>query len=471
MPIKPPSIKTNFIYKSLLTVSNYLMAFITFPYISRVLGVENIGLVNFVDNTINYFLLFATMGVNVLGVREIAKVGNDLEARNKVFSNILGVNTLFTITTLILYFIIVKSIPKLSGYSELLYIGGAKILFTNFLVEWLYTGIEKFRYITIRSILVRIIYIISIFILIKEPGDYKLYFYLTIAVTVVNAIINFIYSRKYTVIIFRELFNLRFLKDNITLGIYSIMTSMYLTFNVMYLGIVSDNIQVGYYTTAFKLYSVVLGFFTAFTNVMLPRMSALVVLNDRERIQQLISKSFSAMSMVSIPLIICTLILAPDIIYVIAGKGYEGAIVPMMIIMPAILLVGIAQVIAIQILMPLNKDKVLLYTSIGGAVFSMILNIVLVNTLMSIGSAIVLLGCESIVTLSYIIYIVRHSDLKIPWHSIIDSLKLSVPCLIICFLCKFYVSNPFITIGVSVPLSVIVWILLLRIKRPGFKNL
>ena len=68
------SIKKNFAYKSILTISTYLISFITFPYVARVLGVEHIGLVNFVDNTVNYFLLFATMGIGLLGVREIAAV-------------------------------------------------------------------------------------------------------------------------------------------------------------------------------------------------------------------------------------------------------------------------------------------------------------------------------------------------------------------------------------------------------------
>ena len=79
-----PSLKKNFIYKSILTLSSYLMAFITFPYVSRILGVERLGLVNFVDNTVSYFLLFATMGIGVLGVREIASVRDNLDKRNRV---------------------------------------------------------------------------------------------------------------------------------------------------------------------------------------------------------------------------------------------------------------------------------------------------------------------------------------------------------------------------------------------------
>lgn len=74
-----------------------------------------------------------------------------------------------------------------------------------------------------------------------------------------------IYIRRFVSIQFRDMLSLKYIKQNVILGIYSIMTSMYLTFNVIFLGFVSNNTEVGYYTTAFKLYSVILGFFTAFT--------------------------------------------------------------------------------------------------------------------------------------------------------------------------------------------------------------
>ena len=137
---------------------------------------------------------------------------------------------------------------------------------------------------------------------------------MTVGVVVFNAIINIFYVKDFVVFGFRDMFSQKYLKQNFSLGIYSIMTSMYLTFNVMYLGLTTDNVQVGYYTTAFKLYSVILGFFTAFTNVMLPRMSALLAKGDVEHFQRLVNKSFSIMSVFSIPMIACSMIKSSCII-------------------------------------------------------------------------------------------------------------------------------------------------------------
>lgn len=438
-----PSIRKNFAYKSILTISNYIMGFITFPYISRVFGVEKLGLINFVDNTINYFLLFATMGISVLGVREIASVKEIQDEKNKVFSNILGINILFTVITLIVYFLIISLNSTLNQYVELFYIGAAKILFTTFLIEWFYTGIENFKYITIRSIIIKLLYVISVFVFIKHTDDYVLYFILTIGTVVVNAIINMLYARKYVTLAPKEIFNTKYVKNNITLGIYAIMTSMYITFNVMYLGLVSDNTQVGYYTTAFKLYSVILGFFTAFTNVMLPRMSALIAEGNKGRFQELINKSFSVVAKFSIPMILCSIVLAPQIIYVLSGPGYEGAIIPMRIIMPAILFVGVAQVLAIQILMPMKKDRILLIASICGATISVILNVILVAKYHSVGSSIVLIICEMVVTLIYIS--VAKLYLKIDLHGLLsykDILRGIIP-LMTCILIQKWLDNPF----------------------------
>lgn len=407
-----PSIKKNFLYKSALTLSSYLMAFVTFPYVSRVLGVERIGLVNFVDNTINYFLLFATLGVNILGVREIAAVRENEKNRNKVYSELLGVNILFTLIVLIVYILCVEWIPKLNQYKELFYIGISKLIFTAFLVEWLYTGLEQFRYITLRSIAVKLLYVLTVFLFIRSADDYKLYFILTIGVVVLNAIVNVLYAKRFVNFDWRGICSFHYMKQDILLGIYSIMTSMYLTFNVMYLGLVSDNVQVGYYTTAHKLYMVVLGFFSAFTQVMLPRMSALIADGKKEQFHRMIKRSFKLVISYSVPLILISIIFAPEIIQLLSGTGYEGAVLPMRIIMPAVLFVGIAQVSAVQVLIPLKRDSILLFASIIGAALSLAINLILVTKLQSVGSAIVLLSSECAVTLVYMIYV---KIVVLPW--------------------------------------------------------
>ncbi len=448
-----PSIKKNFAYKSVLTLSTYLINFITFPYVARVLGVERFGLVNFVDNTVNYFLLFATMGVGLLGVREIAAVKEDKKRRDQVYSSMLALNLLFTLVSLGIYLLCVVTVPKLCQYDELFYIGTAKVLFTVFLVEWFFTGVENFRYITLRSILIKVLYIISVFLFVRDTSDYRLYFILTVGVVVLNALINQLYIREFVRVRWNNIQLFKYLKQNVTLGIYTLMTSMYLTFNVMYLGLVSNNTEVGYYTTAFKLYSVVLGFFTAFTNVMLPRMSSLLANGEKDRFQELVNRSFSVMSTCCIPLILCSMIMAPQIVYILSGPGYEGAILPMRIIMPAAFAVGVAQVLAIQVLMPMKKDKVLLVASIIGAVVSLLINLLVVPYIESVGSAVVLLCSEAVVTGAYLWYVLSHKLTLISVKTIGKSVLYSLPSVVVCWGCGRWIENEFVGVGCAFLLS------------------
>lgn len=454
------SLKANFVYKSLLTASTFLISFITFPYITRTLGVENIGIVNFVDNLTNYFLLFASMGISILGVREIASVAKDKELRSKVFFNLLGLNLLFTTAVLIIYILSIVFIPYLSQYKELLYIGTAKILFTSLLIEWFFSGLEEFRYITIRSIAIKLVYVGAVFIFIKTPNDYVLYFAFTVGSIVLNAVINILYARHFITYKITKLISSHYIKNNLALGIYLLLNSMYSTFNVVFLGFVAGNIQVGYYTTAFKLYSIVLAFFSSFTSVMLPRMNALISQNDKSNFNRLVSHSFSTMYSICIPLILFSTIMASDIIYVIAGKGYEKAVIPMMIIMPTVFMVGLSQILSVQIITPLKKDKILLSASLIGALSGFGLNICLVPHFLSIGTSITLLCSETIVSFVYIIYILHHKIVSFHSNLIVKNLLYSLPSVLVYLLSTNFINNHFLSLVIGGGFGLTLWFLI-----------
>ena len=458
--MEKPSVKKNFLYKSALTLSTYLISFVTFPYVSRVLGVENIGLVGFADNTVGYFLLFATLGINILGTREIASVKDDEQRRSQVFARVLGVNLLFTAIALAAYFVAVAAIPRLHENADLFYIGASKIVATAFLVEWFFSGVENFRYITLRSVAVKLLYVVGVFLFIKEEADYRLYFMMTMGVVVLNALINIVYASQHIRFRIRDLFSLHYVKDNVTLGIYGIMTSMYMTFNVMYLGMNSDNEQVGYYTTAFKLYTIILGLFSAFANVMMPRMSALYSGGNKEQFFDYINHSFALVVKFIIPLIMCSIVMAPQIVGCLSGAGYEGAVLPMRIIMPAALAVCVAQVLALQIIMPMKHDKVLLRASLCGAVVSLLINLTVVPHLHSVGSAIVLLCSEVVVTTTYVVYITRKGLVRLPLRLIADNVLISLPTVAICWGCTKLIPIPYLSVLTALIVGGGVWIAL-----------
>ena len=443
------SIKTNFAFSSILTASTYIFPIITFPYITRTLGVYNLGICNFVDSIIQYFILFSMMGIRSVGIREIARVSNNRQKLSHTFMSLICLNLITTIISLLFLFIFIFFVPKFQEHKELFYIGSAKILFNSLLIEWFYKGIENFKYITIRTIIIKTIYVISIFCLIKDSDDYIIYFALTTGMFLVNATINLFYSRNF---IDYSLSNISFspyIKSFLILGCYLFLTSMYTSFNVAYLGFTSGEIEVGYYTTATKLYSVIIALFTAFTGVMLPRMSSLLASGKIKEFKILTSKSLDILLAFSIPLIIFTIFYAPQIVAIIAGIGFEGAVLPMRIIMPLMLFIGYEQILIIQMLMPLKKDRAIFINSLIGAVVGLFLNLLLVGRFGCIGSSIVWICSELAVMISAQCFVSKYLNFHFPFSILFKNLSFSLPSLLLLFIISKLPFNQFIlmTIG------------------------
>ncbi|MCQ2151640.1 MAG: flippase [Bacteroidales bacterium] len=390
------SIKKNFAYSAVLTVSGYLFPLITFPYVTRVLGVNNIGICNFVLGTIGYFIIVANLGMMTVAIRETAAAAGNREKLSKVFSSLLALHLISTLAAMAVLAVCIFLVPRFYEHRELLWIGTGQIFFNFLTIEWLYKGIENFRYITVRSVAVRLVQVVLTFVVVRQPDDYVNYFLLQFITVVINALINIVYSRNFVSFSFKDINVRPYLKSFLILGLYSILTSMYTTFNTMYLGIVSNNVEVAYYSVATKLYTIILALFTAFTGVMLPRNSALIAEGKIAEFRAMFVKSFKFLLVFAVPLIILTEFFAPLIIRVIAGPSYEGAILPMRLVMPLVFVIGAEQILVIQTLMPLKKDKAILFNSVIGAILGIVLNIMLVPRLFSVGSALVWIICELI---------------------------------------------------------------------------
>lgn len=427
-------IKKNFAYSSLLTVSSFLFPMLTYPYVSRVLGVTNIGICNFIDSIINYFILFSSMGINVVGIREIAKAKGDVLRLSKVFSALWILMASMTLLMLLCLLTVSIFVPQLNEYASLIMIGACKLIANLFLIEWFYRGIEEFKYITYRSLLVKVIYVACVFLFIHHPADYSIYYILSVLLIVLNAFFNIFYSRKFIRFIWDKNVLDEYKRSFFILGIYAMLTSMYTSFNVTFLGFVTNVTEVGYYTTATKLHGIILAFFTAFTGVMLPRMSALVAENRMDEVKRLINKSFDLLFMISIPLIVFSIYFAPEIIYLISGNGYEGAITPMRMVMPLVLIIGMEQILIVQLLMPLKKDRSILINSIIGACVGMVANVLLVPTWAAKGSAIVWVLAEVAVLLSASYFLRKQIvSLYVVARKLLLALFQSLPYVLVCW--------------------------------------
>lgn len=391
-------LKKNILYSGFLTTSLYIFQFITYPYVARILGVTNIGICNFVQSIVQYFSLFAMLGISTLGVREIAKCNGDKEKLNNTFSQLFTLNLSFTIIVTLLYVGAILFVPQFAPYKNLLYIAIPQLLFGTFAIEWLFRGIENFKYITVRTLFVRIAYILSVFIFVRESNDYIIYFIINSGVAVANGIINWNYRRKFVRLSIQPFCAIKkYIKPYFYLGTQLMLTSLYTTFNTVYLGMICGDVQVGYYTTATKIENIILALYSSVTLVLMPRISALIESNNKENINHVIKFSFSLLFAFVFPCLVFTECFTESVVSLIAGVGYEGAVLPMKIVMFAIFIVGMEQILIVQILMPIRADKQVFISSILGAACSVLLNLLIVPQLQSVGSSIVWITSEFVV--------------------------------------------------------------------------
>ncbi len=423
------SIKKNMVYSGLLTAANYVFPLVTYPYVARVIGVDNIGLVNFVDSLVNYFVIVSMMGMAVLGVREVAAAAGDKGRLSRRFCALLSLNAVTTAIALALYAVTCALVDALRDHPHLMAFGALKIVFSAMLVEWLYRGIEDFRYITVRSVCVRLAYVAAVFGFVRSADDYATYYLLTILMIGVNGGVNLWHSRRLVAWRFPAAWrDVRMcVKPMLLLGLYTMLTAMYTTFNVTFLGFECGDHEVGYYTTALKLFTIIIAFYSAMTSVMMPRMSSLLSDGRQEEARTYLRRSVGVLISAAMPLAIATLVLAPDIIWAIAGPGYEGAVTPLRVIAPLIFVVGYEQILVVQTLMPRRCDKVVLRNAAIGAAAAVALNVAVVPKGMAVGAAAVWVACEVCVMALSQRAVGRRFAMPFPWRPLLRAVACCAP--------------------------------------------
>ena len=235
------TVKFNFIMNAILTVSSILFPLITFPYISRVLLVEGSGKVAFATSVVSYFTMFATLGIPTYGIRACARVRDDKEKLSQTVQELLIISGITTAITYAIFFILLFIIPQFAGQKELLIVMGVSIGLTTIGVQWFYSALEQYSYITVCAVLFKIIGLILMFLLVKEPKDYIIYGAIHVVGSFGSYILNFLRLRKFITLKKQNKYNLRqHGKGILTFFLLSVATSVYLNLDLVMLGFMKD---------------------------------------------------------------------------------------------------------------------------------------------------------------------------------------------------------------------------------------
>ncbi len=392
---KQKSLKINFIMNVILTMSSLIFPLITFPYVSRVLLPAGMGKVSFAMSFITYFSMFAQMGIPTYGIRACAKVRDDREKLSKTVQEIMIINLFMCVVVYIVYFACLAIIPKVRQDRTLFLIMGTMIAFNAIGVEWLYKALEKYSYITIRSIIFKFIGLMLMFGLIHTKQDYIIYGWIVIFASSASNIFNFINLRKYIIVKPQKSYNFRqHINMIMVFFAMSVASTIYTNLDTVMLGFMTTDTEVGYYNAAVKIKAILVSVVTSMGAVLLPRASYYVEQNNLEEFYRIAKKALNFIFVIAIPITVYFILFAEEGVYFLSGEAYRGAVLPMKVIMPTVIFIGVTNILGIQMMVPLGKEKQVLYSEIAGAIVDLVLNIIFIPQYGAAGAALGTLAAE-----------------------------------------------------------------------------
>lgn len=397
------SVKVNYILNLINTGTQMLFPLITFPYVCRVIEADGIGQINFFQSIISYISLFTCLGIPMYAIREIARDRSDVVQMNRTAMEILLLHSMLTLVGYAIVAILCLTVPQIQVNIPLFLILSLTIFFTAIGCEWFYQGIEDFKYITIRGLIIKTVSVVLLFIFVKSKTDLLYYGCYTVFGVLGGNIFNFFRLRKYIHrenIIFSELHIKRHIKPVLKVFSFSVVTSIYLQLNTVLLGFLKNALAVGYFAAATKVMQMLLKMSACLGSVMMPRASHLIAENKETEFNRLIQKSYDFTLAIALPMTIGLIFCAPSLITALCGVKFEHSILPSQIIAPIILMVAISNVFGIQVLFPKGKINVVTLCCGIGAVADLILNLCLIPFFSYIGTSIAYLGAEVATTVS-----------------------------------------------------------------------
>ena len=397
------SVKVNYILNLINTGTQMLFPLITFPYVCRVIEADGIGQINFFQSIISYISLFTCLGIPMYAIREIARDRSDVVQMNRTAMEILLLHSMLTLVGYAIVAILCLTVPQIQVNIPLFLILSLTIFFTAIGCEWFYQGIEDFKYITIRGLIIKTVSVVLLFIFVKSKTDLLYYGCYTVFGVLGGNIFNFFRLRKYIHrenIIFSELHIKRHIKPVLKVFSFSVVTSIYLQLNTVLLGFLKNALAVGYFAAATKVMQMLLTMSACLGSVMMPRASYLIAENKEDEFNRLIQKSYDFTLAIALPMTIGLIFCAPSLITALCGVKFEHSILPSQIIAPIILMVAISNVFGIQVLFPKGKINIVTLCCGIGAVADLILNLCLIPFFSYIGTSIAYLGAEVATTVS-----------------------------------------------------------------------
>ncbi len=421
------SLRWNAVVNTARVGMNVIFPLITFPYVSRVLGPASYGKVEFVQSIVMYFIVFSSFGIPLYGIREIARIRQDRAERDKLFSEIFTLHALFTGLILVAYLLVISCFPFFRKDFGLYLLFSAYIVLSLIGVDWFYQGEERYSYITVSSLVIKILSLGILFGFVKTQNDIIPYCLYVMSLSVGSNLLNAILVARDVRFRLPKLSRIaRHLRPVFAVFLLNFIGSFYLNLDKAMLGFLSGDYSVGIYAAANKVTGIVISLVTSVNAVMLPRISYYLGNDQEAKFKEITSTYATLLLAVLLPAVFGLWIVAPDIMAVLSGNGFAGSSSVLRILAPVLGFIGLSHFSGVIMLYPKKKEWVMMYTFLAAAGINVVANFILIPRLGANGAAISAAMAEGIVVVLQMTYCIAMLKLRIKLPKVMASLVFSV---------------------------------------------
>lgn len=414
---KNPSIKKNLAYSTIYQILILVTPFITAPYISRVLGADGVGIYSYSYSIITFFTLFAALGTQSYGAREIAQNRDDKKKTSKIFWEI-EIMIFITSTVCLLVWLIISFANE---EYKLYFIALIPFLIaTPFDISWYYTGYEKIKYIVVRNTICKIISVLLIFLVIRDSGDLIYYFLINSLSMLIGNLSMWTYLPKMLEKVkINNISIKKHLKETIIYFIPTIATSIYTLLDKALIGVIThDNYENGFYEQATKIINIVKAVvFSAVNSVMGARISYLFAQNKIDEIKQRINRSISFIFLFGYGCMFGIIGVAKNFVPVFFGDGYEPVVNLLYLMSPLVIIIGISNCLGSQYYTPAGKRSLSAKFIVTGSCINLVLNLFFIPICGAMGATVASVIAEIVITILYLWFCDRFMTIQLLWKN------------------------------------------------------
>lgn len=399
-------IKKNLMYQMVFRIITILTPLITNPILSRALGADNLGIYSATLAYVNYFVLFAMLGIENHGMRSIAAVQNNRAKVQTLFWNIYTLQVIVSLVVIAAYAVSFLFIDEQRIVISLLQ--GVWLLGSLFNVNWFFFGKEQFKLIVSRNIIIKLITVLLIVLFIRTRDDLYLYTIIMSADALLSNLIILPFLKKH--ISFekpQKKLMLENLKPVLILFIPLLAMSVFHLMDKSMLDILSTEENVGYYYSTDKIINIPLAGITALSTVMLPRISNEYANKKNDRIHEILRKSTELSLFFDCAVGFGVAAIARNFIPLFFGDGFDPCIELVYWFVPILFIKSIGELIRTQYLVPVKRDKLFTAAVVCGAVTNVIANLILIPKFDALGAVLGTMIAEFVVMFIEIVFTLK----------------------------------------------------------------